>query len=89
MKKGRALRRVKSVLWKVLGVLVVLGLWQGAIEVFHIKKYVLPSPIQVLRSLFDPALAAKNDWWLHIGTTASEILLSFWSRSWRACCWRC
>ena len=77
MKKGRALRRVKSVLWKVLGVLVVLGLWQGAIEVFHIKKYVLPSPIQVLRSLFDPALAAKNDWWLHIGTTASEILLSF------------
>ena len=48
MKKGRALRRVKSVLWKVLGVLVVLGLWQGAIEVFHIKKYVLPSPIQVL-----------------------------------------
>ena len=38
MKKGRALRRVKSVLWKVLGVLVVLGLWQGAIERDKIER---------------------------------------------------
>ena len=77
MKKSKVFRRVKSILGKIVGVLVVLGIWQGAIEIFHIKKYVLPSPILVLKSLFDPAMAAKNNWWLNIGTTASEILLSF------------
>lgn len=77
MKKSKVFRRVKSILGKIVGVLVVLGIWQGAIEIFHIKKYVLPSPILVLKSLFDPAMAAKNNWWLNIGTTTSEILLSF------------
>lgn len=77
MKKSKTFRRVKSVLWKIVGVLAVLGIWQGAIEIFHIKKYVLPSPLLVFKSLFDPAMAAKNNWWINIGTTASEILLSF------------
>ena len=70
-------RRLKSLILTVLGVAVFLGLWQLAINVFHIKKYVLPSPVAVLQSLFDPALAAKNNWWLNISTTATEILLGF------------
>ena len=47
MKKSKTFRRAKSVLWKIVGVLAVLGIWQGAIEIFHIKKYVLPSPLLV------------------------------------------
>ena len=58
--KSKTFRRAKSVLWKIVGVLAVLGIWQGAIEIFHIKKYVLPSPLLVFKSLFDPAMAAKN-----------------------------
>lgn len=75
--KSTVLRRIKSIVWKLIGVLAVVGIWQGAIEVFHIKKYVLPPPLLVFQSLFDPATAAKNNWWLNIGTTAGEILLSF------------
>lgn len=37
----------------------------------------LPEPLNVLKAIFDPQIAAKNNWWLHIGTTAGEIFLSF------------
>lgn len=73
----KTIKRIKSIAWKVLGVAVFLGLWQLAIVVFHIKKYVLPTPMAVLQSLFDPAIAAKNHWLMNIGTTASEILMGF------------
>ena len=75
--KPKTLRLLKNYGVKILAVCAVLCIWQGAIEVFHIKKYVLPSPFSVLKSIFDPALAAKNDWWLNIGTTSTEILVSF------------
>jgi len=77
MKKSKASKTIRSILGKLLGVAVFLGIWQGAIEVFEIKKYVLPSPILVFKSLFDPAMIAKNKWLLNIGTTAGEIFLSF------------
>lgn len=77
MKKKSMKKRLFSLLKKVIGVLIVLAIWHAVVVIFEIKKYVLPSPILVLQSLFDPAKAAKNDWWLHIGTTSGEILLSF------------
>ena len=76
-RRGRKHEKVQDVPARKVRSLAVLGIWQGAIEIFHIKKYVLPSPLLVFKSLFDPAMAAKNNWWLNIGTTASEILLSF------------
>jgi len=77
MKKKLNRERIKSLLWKLGAVAVLLGVWEGAIKLFHIKKYVLPEPINVLKAIFDPKMAAKNDWWVNIGTTAGEILLSF------------
>lgn len=77
MHNGRGKEKVKSILFKLLAAAVFIGVWQGAIELFHIKKYVLPEPLNVLKSIFDPQIAAKNNWWLHIGTTAGEIFLSF------------
>ncbi len=77
MKKKSIKKRLFSLLKKVLGVLIVLAVWHAIVVIFEIKKYVLPSPILVLQSFFDPAKAAKNNWWLHIGTTSGEILLSF------------
>ena len=77
MHNGRGKEKVKSILFKLLAAAVFIGVWQGAIELFHIKKYVLPEPLNVLKAIFDPQIAAKNNWWLHIGTTAGEIFLSF------------
>lgn len=77
MHNGRGKEKVKSILFKLLAAAVFIGVWQGAIELFHIKKYVLPEPLNVLKAIFDPQIATKNNWWLHIGTTAGEIFLSF------------
>ena len=77
MKKKTMKKRVIGFVKKLIGVAVVLGIWEAVVKIFHIKKYILPSPVLVFQSLFDPAKAAKNDWWLHIGTTSGEILLSF------------
>lgn len=74
---AKRVRRFKSWGVKLLGVCVFLGLWQLVVTAFHIKKYVLPSPVLVFQSLFDPVMVAKNNWLVNIGTTASEILVGF------------
>lgn len=76
-RKAARQEKIKSLLWKLLIFAAFIAIWQGAIEIFHIKKYVLPEPLNVLKAIFDPTIAAKNNWWLHIGTTAGEIFLSF------------
>lgn len=75
--KKKLLRLVKKYGFKLLGIAAFLGIWQAIVVGFQIKKYVLPSPVLVLRSLFDPALAAKNQWWTQIAVTGGEILVSF------------
>lgn len=57
----------------ILAVIVLIIIWQVAVDMFHIKKYVLPSPKLVFLSLFN----SKNHWWKHIGSTALEIFGSF------------
>lgn len=75
--KSKMLRRTKSLGMKLLGIGIFLGAWQLVITIFHIKKYVLPSPVQVFQSLFDPAVMVKNDWLVNIGTTVTEIVIGF------------
>lgn len=60
----------------ILAVIMLIVIWQLAVDMFHIKKYVLPSPKLVFQSLFG-VKAAQNHWWKHIGTTVSEVLGSF------------
>lgn len=75
--KPKTLRRLKSWGLRLLGICIFLGGWQLIVTGFQIKKYVLPSPVLVFKSLFDPAMVAKNNWLINIGTTASEILAGF------------
>lgn len=60
----------------ILAVILLIVVWQIAVDAFKIKKYVLPSPKLVFGSLFGPK-AYQNNWWKHIGTTMAEILGSF------------
>jgi NitT/TauT family transport system permease protein len=60
----------------LLAVVVLIVIWQLAVDLLHIKKYVLPSPKLVFESLFGPK-AYENHWWKHIGTTVTEVLGSF------------
>lgn len=76
-KKAERKERIKSAVWKLSALIVLVAIWEGCIKIFHIKKYVLPEPQNVLKAIFNPALAAKNNWWINIGTTAGEIFLSF------------
>lgn len=74
---AKLLRNVSTWGKRILGAGIFLTIWHLVVVLFEIKKYVLPSPILVLRSIFDPVLAAKNNWWLNIGTTVTEILVGF------------
>jgi NitT/TauT family transport system permease protein len=62
---------------KLLMFLCFLGIWQLIVMIFHIKVFVLPSPLKVLESLLSPEIAPKYHWWRHIIATGEEIVLSF------------
>lgn len=70
-------KRIKSILPKMLYVFIAIGLWQAFVVVFKVKEFVVPSPVAVFKSLFSSAKVAENTWWVHIGTTMSEIVVSF------------
>ena len=58
---------------KLLFFLCFLGLWQLIVTVFQIKVFILPSPVAVMKALFD----SRYQWWDHIFATSGEIILSF------------
>lgn len=62
---------------KLLTLLSFLLLWQIVVMVFQIKEFIMPSPVTIFAHLFVPKFALKYQWWKHIGTTLSEILISF------------
>jgi len=72
-----AAKRLRGILPKVLYAIIVIGLWQAIVVVFKVKEFVVPSPVAVFKSLFSSAKVAENTWWVHIGTTLSEIIVSF------------
>jgi NitT/TauT family transport system permease protein len=74
MKKGSALR---TFLYKILYIIVAIGLWHAIVVVFKVKEFVVPSPVSVFKSVFGVATIAESTWWDHIGTTVSEILVAF------------
>ena len=60
-----------------LSLLAFLLLWQIVVMAFHIKEFILPSPLKVFAYLLLPDLASRYHWLKHIGTTLGEILISF------------
>jgi NitT/TauT family transport system permease protein len=75
---GRSLMaQVKKILPKVLYLIIFLGIWQAFVVIFKVKVFILPSPIRVFQTIFNPAMAAKRQWLRHIGATFTEVGLSF------------
>jgi putative hydroxymethylpyrimidine transport system permease protein len=65
--------------WRAYGLavlfsLIMLGIWEFAIWVFHVPKYLLPSPSQI-------AISLKNDWGPYLApatwVTLREVLIGF------------
>jgi NitT/TauT family transport system permease protein len=61
----------------LLVVAAIFALWQAAVSLFRIPEFVLPSPISALGHLFVRQPDAFYNWKLQIGTTVSEVLVSF------------
>lgn len=75
MKKQGSL--MGKVLPKLLYFVGAIALWQILIMVFKVKEFVVPAPLAVFRSLFSGEKVAENTWWVHIGTTLSEIAAAY------------
>ncbi len=61
----------------LLVVAALFALWQAAVMVFAIPEFVLPSPVSALAHLFVRQPGAFYNWKLQIGTTVSEVVISF------------
>jgi len=51
----------------------LVAAWQTAVTAFHIREYLLPGPLSVLRATFD----FRIPWWTHIWITGAEIVGAF------------
>ena len=62
---------------KLLYFFIFLCVWHAVVVIFKIKVFIVPSPIRVFQHIFDPRLAAKYNWFRHIGATLTEVGLGF------------
>ena len=62
---------------KLLYFFLFLCIWYGIVTLFKIKVFILPSPIRVFQTIFNPQMAAKYQWLKHIQATFTEVGLSF------------
>ncbi|MBK9676256.1 MAG: ABC transporter permease [Betaproteobacteria bacterium] len=58
-------------------ILALLAIWQGAVGLFEIREFILPTPLSALEHLFLPQPDANYNWMVHIRATLLEIGLSF------------
>ena len=58
-------------------ILGMLAIWQGAVGLFEIREFILPTPLSALEHLFVPQPDADYNWMVHIRATLLEIGLSF------------
>jgi len=79
--KARPARRPLSPrVYSVLLLVAFLGLWQGAVSVFNVPQFLIPSVSDVAVALWrglatDPL--ARDGFWLHSAVTLSEIILGY------------
>jgi NitT/TauT family transport system permease protein len=70
---GDGTRSARSLAIILIVHLVVLVLWQVAVDAFHVPKFILPSPLAALATLG----SAKYAWLSNFAVTAAEILGGF------------
>jgi len=71
-RRGRS-RIWRSVLPPVIGVLLFLGIWQGAVWLFDIPEFELPAPV----SIIDHIMSDPSYYWDNARTTMWEAFLGF------------
>ncbi|HOI98948.1 MAG TPA: hypothetical protein PL118_04935 [Rectinema sp.] len=64
-------------LLNLLYIAIAIAAWQAIVVIFHVKEFVVPSPVAVFKCLFFTEKVAENTWWAHISTTLLEIIVSF------------
>jgi len=64
-------------LLNLLYIAIAIAAWQAIVVIFHVKEFVVPSPVAVFKCLFFTEKVAENTWWAHISTTLVEIIVSF------------
>src|SRR5689334_2920278 len=58
----------------------LLGVWEGAVRLFHVPRHLVPPVSDVFVALWRGLVAsplAKDGFWYHGGVTLAEILLGF------------
>lgn len=58
-----------------LGVVVVLAVWQGTIELYKLPTIVLPAPLAVIETLF--SLLGEPSFWMDLGTSLVEFIAGY------------
>jgi NitT/TauT family transport system permease protein len=69
--------RIKKILPRLLYAIIFLAVWQIFVTVFKIKVFILPSPLRIFETIFNPEMASQRHWWRHISTTFAEVGISF------------
>jgi NitT/TauT family transport system permease protein len=64
-------RRVAGAAPPVLAIVILLVVWQLVVQLGHVKVYILPTPLQVVQTMWDQAPVLLTNTW----TTLQEILV--------------
>ncbi len=73
-KSSLPIGKISRALLMLLG---FLAAWQLIVTVFHVKEFIIPSPLATFAHLLDPRIAPQYHWARHISATLTEMLLSF------------
>lgn len=65
------MKKYNRELMPILLIIILLGIWEGAVHMFHIPMYVLPSPVQVIKALGEEAAVLAG----HGAVTVAEALV--------------
>lgn len=65
------MKKYNRELMPVLLIIILLAIWEGAVHMFHIPMYVLPSPVQVIKALGEEAAVLAG----HGAVTVAEALV--------------
>ena len=56
--------------------LLALGLWEGLVRVFEIPSYLLPGPIQILRTLVQDGATLMESWWITMSISLAALTIA-------------
>ena len=67
------MKHVKDKMIPAVLILVLLVIWEAAVDLLHIPLYVLPSPLEVVKALFTEGTELFSHWCLEFPWTGSRL----------------